>query len=125
MKIFPGILFVLLMAGCSKNSDDKKDTEAPAVTLNTPFNNQIFNGSQSINIAGLVTDNKYIKEIHIEVTNLNTAEEYLHVHIHPDSYTSSFNQSFYLQRWTSYKIRVIADDGSSNSTIQKVEVICN
>lgn len=118
-------VMILSFISCSKGSDEEKDTQAPVITINTPNNNQVFNGSQSITITGLVTDNKYIREIHIEITNLATGEEYLHVHIHPATATSSFNQSFALQSGNNYRIRVLADDSATNSAVQKVEVSCN
>lgn len=116
---------LLVFAACSKSGGSEKDTEAPVVTLNSPANNQTFTGSQNITIAGSVTDNKYIKQIHIEITNLVTAAEFLHVHIHPDAVSFNYNQSFTIQPGISYKIRVTADDASSNSSIKYAEIICN
>ncbi|MBL7742686.1 MAG: DUF4625 domain-containing protein [Chitinophagaceae bacterium] len=116
---------VLFFISCSKGSSGEKDREAPVVVLHTPVNNQVFTGGQNIMIAGTVTDNKYIKEIHIEITNLATAAEYLHVHIHPAASSFSFNQAFAIQAGISYKIRVIADDASSNSAVSSAEIICN
>lgn len=117
-------LFFLLVA-CSKGSGKEKDYEAPVVTLSTPANNQVFTGGQNITISGMVTDNKYIREIHIEITNLHTAAEYLHVHIHPDAASFTFNQAFAIQAGIAYKIRVIADDASTNSAIKTAEITCN
>lgn len=122
---FISAVVIISFLSCSKGSDEEKDTQAPVITINSPSNNQVFNGSQAITIAGLVSDNKYIREIHIEITNLTTGQEYLHVHIHPDTATSSFNQSFTLQSGINYRIRVLADDSALNSTVQKVEVSCN
>lgn len=124
LRTFTAIL-ILFCFSCSKSPGDDKDTQAPVVTINTPTNNQVFTGTQTITITGLVTDNKYIKEIHLEITNLATGQEYLHVHIHPDTSTSSFNQNFTVQPGITYRIRVIADDPSTNSSTQKVEVSCN
>ncbi len=118
-------VFIVLFFACSKGSGGDKDYEAPVVTLNTPANNQVFTGGQSIMITGSVTDNKYIKEIHIEITNLVTAAEYLHVHIHPDASSFNFNQAFTIQAGTTYKIRVIVDDASTNSAVKSAEIACN
>jgi hypothetical protein len=125
MKIYflPSIL--LLLIACSKGSGGEKDDEAPVVTLQSPVNNEVFTGSQSITVSGTVTDNKYIKEIHIEITNLLTAAEYLHVHIHPAAKSFDFSQAFTVQPGISYKIRVIADDASSHSTVKSAEISCN
>jgi len=118
-------LLLLLIVACSKGSGEDKDYDPPALLLNTPVNGQVFTGTQSIMITGAVTDNKYIKEIHIEVTNLVTGEQYLHVHIHPDSNTYTLNQTYNIEAGITYKIRVIADDGSSNSTAKSAEISCN
>lgn len=119
------LFYTILFFSCSKGSSEEKDHEAPVVTLQTPVNNQVFTGGQNIMIAGTVTDNKYIKEIHIEITNLVTAAEYLHVHIHPAASSFNFNQAFTIQTGISYKIRVIADDASSNSAVSSAEIVCN
>jgi hypothetical protein len=118
-------ILLLFIVACSKGSGGDSDKESPVLVLNTPVNNQVFNGTQSISISGTATDNKYIKEIHIEITNLVTAEQYLHIHIHPDANTYTFNQSYNIEAGIAYKIRVIVDDASSNSTAKSVEITCN
>ena len=122
------IIILLFIPGafvsCSSNPEDK-DKESPTIDLYTPQDLQGYTGSQAIVISGLVKDNKYIKEIHIEITNQVTAQEYLHVHIHPTSATSNFNQSFNVQAGIQYSIRVVAEDGSSNSAAKKVQIACN
>jgi hypothetical protein len=121
-------IFFFLITGflsCSKDSTTDKDREAPVILLNRPVDAQSYSAGQPIVISGSVTDNKFIKEIHIEVTDLTTAAEYFHVHIHPDAATSSFNQAITAQAGISYKIRVIADDASSNSSIKQVTVTVN
>ena len=125
MKTFTWSILLLFTAACSKGSGEDTDNEAPVVLVNTPTSNQVFNGTQSIMISGAATDNKYIKEVHIEITILVTAEQYLHVHIHPDSNNYTFNQSYNIEAGIAYKIRVVADDASSNSTAKSVEIACN
>jgi hypothetical protein len=117
------LLFIL--AACSKSSGRDKDYDAPVLTLNTPVDNQTYTSGQSIMISGLATDNKYIKEIHIVITNLATGTEYLHVHIHPNSSSFNFNQSYTAEAGIDYKIEIIVDDASTNSTAKSVEVSCN
>jgi hypothetical protein len=122
------LLYCLLFAGlysCSKNAATEKDREPPVITLNLPVDAQSYSPGQAIIISGNVTDNKYIKEIHIEVTDLTTAADYLHVHIHPDGASGNFNQTINAQAGISYKIRVIADDASANSSIKQVTVTAN
>lgn len=124
-RLIPIIFFLFCAASCSKTPEEEKDKQAPTIDLFRPADQEIFNGSQNLLITGAVSDNKYIKEIHLEITNLITAEEYLHVHIHPNAASFNFSQNFTLQKGISYKIRVVADDASSNSTVKKVEIACN
>jgi len=73
----------------------------------------------------MATGNKHFEEIHIEITNPVTTEEYLNMHIQPTSNSFSFNQPYTARAGISYKIRVIADKASGNSTAKSVEVSCN
>lgn len=117
--------FLLLLAACSKSSAKDKDYEPPVLTLNTPADNQVYTSGQNIRIAGTATDNKFINQIHIVISNLATGTEYLHIHIHPNSNSYNFNQAYAAQGGISYKIEVIVDDASTNSTAKSVEVSCN
>jgi hypothetical protein len=117
--------FLLLLAACSKSAGKGKDYEAPAITLTTPVNSQMYTSGQAIMISGMASDNKYINQIHIVISNLATGTEYLHVHIHPNSSLFSFNQPYTAQAGITYKIDVIVDDASTNSTAKSVEVSCN
>lgn len=118
------ILFALIMA-CSKRSSEDKDREAPTLSVTTPTDNQVYSAGQTINITGSASDNKYIEQIHIVITNLVTGTEYLHVHIHPNGSAFNFAQAYTAQAGISYKIQVIVDDASSNSTAKSVNVTCN
>ncbi|HEY6505871.1 MAG TPA: DUF4625 domain-containing protein [Chitinophagaceae bacterium] len=122
-SFLPYLLF--LLTACSKGSEKEKDYEAPVVTLNTPANNQVFTGGQSIMISGTVTDNKYIEQIHIEISNLATAAAYQDIHIHPGAASFNFNQAYTIQAGIAYKIKVIADDASTNSAAKSAEITCN
>ncbi|RYY56736.1 MAG: hypothetical protein EOO09_05085 [Chitinophagaceae bacterium] len=113
-----------LAAGCTKSSDADADRENPVVTLTSLSDGQVFTGAQTINITGSVTDNRYIKEIHIEISSLDTGEEYLHVHIHPAAASYNYDQPYLLTAGRNYKIRVIADDAQSNSSVRSVNISC-
>jgi Bacterial Ig domain len=120
------LLFLLiLLIACSKEPVKEKDYTPPVLALSTPVDNQSYTNGESILISGSATDNKYIDQIHIVITNLVTGQEYLHVHIHPGSNSSNFSQPYTAQAGISYKIQVIVDDGSTNSTGKSVEVSCN
>ena len=120
-----GVLSVIALLSCSKSGKEDTDRQAPVVTLVNPQDQQVFTSASMINITGTVTANKYIKEIHIEISDLTTGEEYQHIHIHPASASYSFNQGYQLKPATSYRIRVIADDANSNSSVSKAEIRCN
>ena len=104
---------LLILASCSKDPASQKDSDAPVITVNTPTNNQVYNSGQNIMITGQVTDNKFINQIHVVISNLGSGLEYLHVHIHPNSSSFTFSQSYTAQAGILYKIEVIADDGST------------
>lgn len=123
-KLFIFSILFVSIAACSKKSGEK-DYDAPVISLSSPAGNQVFPAAQTINIQGTVTDNQYINQVHIEITNLITAAEYLHVHIHPAAKTYTYNQAFSLQAGTSYKIKVIAEDRSANISSEQLEVSCN
>ncbi|HMR90939.1 MAG TPA: hypothetical protein PKC69_01440 [Chitinophagaceae bacterium] len=124
MRAIIAVLVLLAIVSCSKTSGEK-DTEPPVVALATPANNQILNGSQAILISGSVSDNRYIKQIHIEVANFHTGAEYRHIHIHPASASAAFNETFTVEPGITYRIRAIADDASANSSMKEVTIIVN
>ncbi|RYY62792.1 MAG: DUF4625 domain-containing protein [Chitinophagaceae bacterium] len=123
--IWPFLFLALTLASCSKNKSESTDRDNPVITLTSLSDEQVFTGSQTINITGTVTDNRYIKEIHIEISDLDSGEEYLHVHIHPASASYNYDQPYLLTAGNNYRIRVIADDASTNSSVRSVNVRCN
>jgi len=123
-KIFLPCL-LLIFTACSKNKDKDKDYDPPVITLSTPTNNQVYAAGQNIMVSGNASDNKYINQIHVVISNLATGTEYQHVHIHPNTSSFTFNQPYTAQAGITYKIQVIVDDASSNSVSKSVEVSCN
>jgi hypothetical protein len=117
--------FLFVLTACSKDPAVEKDYDPPVLTLNTPTNNQVYTAGQNIMITGQVTDNKFIKEIHVVITNLGSGFEYQHVHIQPNATSFNFNQSYTAQAGIIYKIDVIADDASANASAKSVQVFCN
>ena len=65
------------------------------------------------------------KDYEAPVITHNSGAEYLHVHIHPESKSYAYNQTFAVEAGTSYKIKIIAEDPSANSASKQVEVSCN
>ncbi|RYF90647.1 MAG: DUF4625 domain-containing protein [Chitinophagaceae bacterium] len=121
MKSFLFLLACVVMVSCSEKENN--DKEAPVVTLSSPTNNQVVSPGE-LRVKGMVTDNSYISQIHVEVHNAANAEV-LHVHIHPTSKSYALDQPVMLQAGVKYKIKVIVDDPSANTTIAQVDISCN
>ncbi|HRG83421.1 MAG TPA: Ig-like domain-containing protein [Chitinophagaceae bacterium] len=120
MKIAGLFCFLLTLAACSKKSDQPGDLVKPVITINTPFNGQVFTAGQSIPISGTITDNQYIAEVHIHVSNNLTGTLLMDVHLYPASASTTFNQSITASAGIEYKIQVIAKDknvNESNATV--------
>lgn len=115
-----------MLSACSKKSATEKDTVSPVITITTPSSGEILAPGQLIKIEGNITDNKFIAEVHIHVTNTNTGVKLLDIHLYPGNNTTTFsNQSLSTVAGVNYKIQVIANDRSSNQTISSVEITCN
>jgi hypothetical protein len=125
-KIFFLIAPWIMAAGCSKKSSVEKDNEPPVIIITSPVNNQTYSPGQVLNISGSITDNNYIAEVHIHVTNFDTGVKYLDVHIYPSGNSTVFsNQSLTTVGGINYQIQVIAIDRAVNQAVSSVEVSCN
>lgn len=121
-RLLPAILF---LPGCSKNSGTEKDIALPVITISSPTAGQTFVPGQTISIAGSITDNNYIAEMHIHVSNYNTGALLMDVHLYPAASSTTFNQSITAVAGVNYKIQVIAKDKAVNEARSSVEVSCN
>jgi hypothetical protein len=119
------ILLLIFVAGCSKDPATASDTTAPIITLNSPSANQVFTPGQPININGSISDNNYIAEVHIHVSNTNTGALLMDVHLYPASSTATFNQSLTAVAGVNYKIQIIAKDKAVNEGRSTVDASCN
>ncbi len=117
-------IFIQLLQGCSKDPSEK-DTTIPVVAINFPVQGNVFTAGQTIPISGTITDDQYIAEIHIHVTNTNTGALLMDVHLYPAGNTATFNQSITASSGINYKIQVIAKDKAVNEGRSTVEVSCN
>ncbi len=124
MKHFFYLFIFSLLFSCTKTSGEK-DTVAPTVSITTPTHNQLVPGGQKIYVSGMAADNRYVKQIHIEITNKFTGEELLHIHIHPAAANAAFNEAFTPASGITYRIRVIVDDASANSVFDEVTIAGN
>ncbi|MBI3137459.1 MAG: hypothetical protein HYZ15_02615 [Sphingobacteriales bacterium] len=118
------IIALALCAGCGKSTAEK-DKIPPVVQISSPLNGQSFSPGQSIIISGTITDDQYIAETHIHVSNRNTGELLMDVHLYPGGKTGNFNQPVSATAGIDYKIQVIAKDRAVNETRGTVEVSCN
>ena len=116
---------VLTAFSCSKGSAADKDTVPPVVTISSPTSGQVFTAGQAINIAGTISDDKFIAEAHVHVTNTNNSALLMDIHIYPNASTASFNQTLTAVAGVNYKIQVIAKDRAVNETTGAVQVSCN
>lgn len=113
MKYWP-VLLLLIMASCSKDGDTANDTTSPVIVLSNPSDGQSFTAGQAITISGSVTDDNYIAEIHIHVSNNNTGVLLMDVHLYPAGASATFSQSLTSAAGVTYKIQVIAKDKAVN-----------
>lgn len=119
------LCFLIIGVSCSKNNDSPSDKQAPVVQLVSPVNNQVFNAGDIISINGTVTDNSRIAEIHVHISNNNTAQLLVDIHRYPDAATYTLNETFTAQAGIPYKIQVIATDKSANQKNETVLVTTN
>jgi hypothetical protein len=118
-------LFLLtLLSACGKPAAEK-DKIFPLVSISSPANGQNFTPGQPIPITALVTDETYIAEVHIHVSNTNTGELLMDVHEYPAGKTGNISQSITAVAGVNYKIQVIAKDRAVNETNSTVLVSCN
>lgn len=116
MKITCLLGCLIILSSCSKNNDQPADTVKPVITINTPLNGQVFPAGQPIPVSGSVTDNQYIAEVHIHVSNNLTGTLLMDVHIYPGAASATFNQSITASAGVEYKIQVIARDKNVNES---------
>ncbi len=125
MKPLRFSLFLLtLLTACGKPAAEK-DKIFPVVSISSPANGQNFTPGQPIPITALVTDETYIAEVHIHVSNTNTGELLMDVHEYPAGKTGNISQSITAVAGVNYKIQVIAKDRAVNETNSTVLVSCN
>ncbi len=118
-------LFLLTVSGCTKNDETAADTVFPVITLNSPVNGQNFAAGQPIPISGTISDNNYIAEVHIHVSNISTGSLLMDMHLYPAASTTAFNQVITAAAGVNYKIQVIAKDKNVYESRTTVEVSGN
>ena len=122
------IIVPLLLASllsCKKDATTAADNTAPVITITTPASGQVFTAGQTIAITGTITDDNYIAEVHVHVSNLVTGALLMDVHLYPAAASTSFNQSLTATAGVQYRIQVIAKDKAVNQATETRNATCN
>lgn len=122
--VLPALFTAFLLSSCGKSAEEK-DKVFPVVNIGSPTAGQVFTPGQLIPINATITDETYIAEVHVHVSNTNTGELLMDVHEYPAGKTGSINQTLTAAAGVNYKIQVIAKDRAVNESRQTVEVACN
>ncbi len=118
-------LLSVIIVACNKNSGTSADRQAPVIAISSPAAGQVFAGGQSITIAGTISDDNYIAEVHIHVTNSVTGALLMDVHLYPAAASASFLQNFNVVSGTNYRITVTAKDRAVNEGRSSTDVSAN
>ena len=112
---------VLFMSACKKDHGEAPDTEPPVIQLNSPSNHQTVGVNQNFAVTALVSDNKRVEEIHLEIINTTSNAFIAHEHFTADGPSYNLARSFALAAGT-FQIKVEADDDSGNNAEAEVTV---
>ena len=123
-KVLSAFVIAFLLSNCGKPAAEK-DKVFPVVSISSPAAGQVFTPGQLIPINAEITDETYIAEVHVHVSNTNNGELLMDVHEYPAGKTGTIRQSITAVVGVNYKIQVIAKDRAVNETRQSVEVACN
>jgi hypothetical protein len=131
---------ILLAAACSKggtSSDDGGgphptpspiDTIAPALTINSPTSNQVFNSGNVINVTGRITDDLGLYRGSIRITNdANGAllkEQLYEIH-YVLAYDFNISYTTNVTSVANYTVTVFFEDHGFNSATKSVKVQVN
>ena len=122
--LLSALVIAFLLITCGKPAAEK-DKVFPVVSISSPVAGQVFTPGQLIPINAEITDETYIAEVHVHVSNTNTGELLMDVHEYPAGKTGSIRQNITAASGVNYKIQVIAKDRAVNESRQSVEVACN
>jgi hypothetical protein len=109
-----------MITGCSK-----PDEIAPVISVETPGENQVFTGGQSITIKATISDNEGIHIVHLTVLDNTTSGHMIHFEDHFDGKTYQLNKSFTPQAGRSYTIDIDGTDHNENTTKKQLTVSAN
>ena len=119
MKILLFII-ILFLSACAKDTVTENDKEAPVINLFSPVDAHIYSPGQNIKIAGTITDNNFIAEVHIVLSNNTAGGEILHAHMSSLGDSTSFEHDIPAAALTEYKVVITAIDRSRNESYSRV-----
>lgn len=122
--VLSALVIAFLLSACGKPAAEK-DKVFPVVSISSPAAGQVFTPGQLIPINATITDETYIAEVHVHVSNTNNGELLMDVHEYPAGKTGNISQTITAVAGVNYKIQVIAKDRAVNESRQTVEVACN
>lgn len=118
-------IFILFLSACAKDPATENDKEAPIIKLFSPVEAHIYSPGQNIKIAGTITDNNYIAEVHIVLSNNTAGGEILHAHLYALGDSTSFEHDIPAIAMTEYKVVITAIDRSRNESYSRTIFTCN
>ena len=126
MRNIISIIFIcLLYFSCNKKSTGSNDNTSPVIAITSPVDNQVYSAGDLIPIRATITDEQFIAEIHVHVSNNSTGALLMDVHRYPNGSSMALDEFIIAAAATEYKIQVIARDRGVNEAISTVFVSCN
>ncbi len=125
MKFLLSFSILLFFSGCKKDSATENDKEVPVITLLSPQDGHTYTSGQDIKIAGTITDNSFIAEVHIVLTNNTTGGDILHAHMYAQGDSTSFEHDIPATAGVDYKVVITAVDRNANQAYARVLFSCN
>ena len=120
MKRFLPFAIGILLLSCGKS-----DELAPVITVDTPGDNQVFSGGQTVNVKATITDNEGIHMVHLTVLDNTTGGHLVHFEEHYDGKSYELNKSFTVQAGRSYSIEIGSHDHADNAATKELTVSAN
>ncbi|MDQ3047531.1 MAG: hypothetical protein M3R27_08300 [Bacteroidota bacterium] len=120
---FSFLLLLPFFFSCKKD----KDTEAPDITINTPYENQFYSVFDVINVTASVSDNKQLTEVSVNLLNADQVPAYLTFPINVSSPSASVNFAYALDdihlEGGMYYLHIFATDGENDAhAYQKIYI---
>jgi hypothetical protein len=119
LKMF-SVLALVMLFGCKKS-----DTVAPAITVSSPAENQVFAGGTTVMVRATITDEHSIHMVHVAVVDNFTDGHVVHFEEHTDSKSFDVNQTFLAIAGRSYTITIEAADHGDNISTKVLTISAN